>query len=76
MVLVSALAGAATLWLVWSERYGLARVSSALAVVAIVVGWALAQNPYLLPPGLTLDDAARRRRDALPPWSSSSRSAC
>jgi len=58
MVLVSALAGAATLWLVWSERYGLARASSALAVVAIVVGWALAQDPYLLPPSFTLDDAA------------------
>ena len=55
MVIVSALAGASTLALVWTERYGLARVSSALAVVAIVVGWALAQNPYLLPPDLTLD---------------------
>src|SRR4051812_31200963 len=39
MVILSALAGGATLWLVWTERYGLARVSSALAVVAIVVGW-------------------------------------
>jgi cytochrome d ubiquinol oxidase subunit II len=29
-----------------------------LAVIAIVVGWALAQNPYLLPPHLTLDQAA------------------
>jgi cytochrome d ubiquinol oxidase subunit II len=58
MVIVSAAAGAATLWLVWSERYGLARASAALAVVAIVVGWALAQRPYLLPPDLKLDDAA------------------
>ena len=58
MVVVSALAGAATLALVWTERYGLARATSALAVVAIVVGWALAQNPYLLPPDLTLDAAA------------------
>jgi cytochrome d ubiquinol oxidase subunit II len=58
MVIVSALAGASTLALVWTERYGLARVSSALAVVAIVVGWALAQDPYLLPPSLTLDQGA------------------
>jgi cytochrome d ubiquinol oxidase subunit II len=58
MVIVSALAGATTLFLVWTERYGPARVSSALAVVAIVIGWALAQNPYLLPPALTLDEAA------------------
>jgi cytochrome bd ubiquinol oxidase subunit II len=55
---VSALAGALTLLLVWTGRYGLARASSALAVVAIVVGWAVAQNPYLLPPDLTLDEGA------------------
>ena len=48
---------------------------SALAVVAIVVGWALAQNPYLLPPDLRSTrpppptPRCRRR-------SSSSRSAC
>ena len=58
MVIVSGLAGAASLALVWCERYGLARVTSALAVIAIVVGWALAQDPYLLPPSLTLDEAA------------------
>jgi cytochrome d ubiquinol oxidase subunit II len=58
MVVLSAAAGGLTLFLVWTRRYGLARASSALAVVAIVVGWALAQNPYLLPPKLTLDAAA------------------
>jgi cytochrome d ubiquinol oxidase subunit II len=58
MVLVSALAGAATLGLVATERYGQARLSSAAAVGAITVGWVLAQDPYLLPPRLTLDQAA------------------
>ena len=58
MVVVSALAGAVTLALVWSERYGLARLTSALAVAAIVVGWALAQDPYFLPGELTLERAA------------------
>ncbi len=58
MVVVSALAGAVTLGLVWSERYGLARLTSALAVAAIVVGWALAQDPYILPGELTLERAA------------------
>ena len=48
----------------WTERYGLARLTSALAVVAIVVGWALAQDPYLLPGELTLEQARGRRRDA------------
>jgi cytochrome bd ubiquinol oxidase subunit II len=58
MVALCAAAGLVTLVLIWRERYGLARVSSALAVVCIVVGWALAQDPYVLPPQLTLDEAA------------------
>ena len=58
MVLVSALLGAVTIALVWRERFGAARVSSAGAVAAIVAGWALAQSPYLLPGELTLDQAA------------------
>jgi cytochrome bd ubiquinol oxidase subunit II len=57
-VLVSGLAGAVTLWFVWGERYGLARWSSAAAVAAITVGWVLAQDPYVLPPRLTLSAAA------------------
>jgi cytochrome d ubiquinol oxidase subunit II len=57
-VLASGLAGAVTLWLVWTERYDLARWSSAAAVGAITVGWVLAQDPYVLPPQLTLDQAA------------------
>ena len=50
MVIVSAVFGVVTMALVWTRRYGLARFASAVAVIAIVVGWALAQNPYLLPP--------------------------
>jgi cytochrome d ubiquinol oxidase subunit II len=57
-VLASGVAGAATLWLVFSERYDLARWTSAIAVAAITVGWVLAQSPYVLPPHLTLDQAA------------------
>ena len=58
MVILSALAGAATLFLVWKERFGLARVTAAAAVTAVTVGWVLAQEPYLLPDQLTLDEAA------------------
>jgi cytochrome d ubiquinol oxidase subunit II len=58
MVIASALAGLGTLALVWRERYGVARLTAALAVTCITVGWALAQDPYLLPPELTLDEAA------------------
>jgi cytochrome bd ubiquinol oxidase subunit II len=58
LVIASAVCGAATLGLVWSERFGLARVSAAAAVACITVGWAAAQSPDLLPGQLTLDQAA------------------
>ena len=57
-VIASGLAGGATLGLVWKRRFGLARLSAAGAVAAIMVGWALAQNPDLLPGQLTLDQGA------------------
>ncbi|MEO3803054.1 cytochrome d ubiquinol oxidase subunit II [Nonomuraea sp. B1E8] len=57
MVAVSGVAGIATLLLVWRERFGLARASAAVAVAAIVAGWAMAQRPRLLP-GLTVEQAA------------------
>jgi cytochrome d ubiquinol oxidase subunit II len=56
-VLVSAGAGVGTLALVWRRRFEAARYSAALAVAAIVVGWALAQEPTFLP-GLTVHQAA------------------
>ena len=34
------------------------RVLAAGAVAAVVWGWGVAQHPYLLPPTLTIDDAA------------------
>jgi cytochrome d ubiquinol oxidase subunit II len=57
-VLASGAAGLATLWLEWGERFEAARFTVALAVGAIVAGWAFAQEPYLLPPELTLEEAA------------------
>jgi cytochrome bd ubiquinol oxidase subunit II len=56
-VIISALAGVATLALVWVRRFELARFSAAVAVAAMIVGWALAQQPLLLP-GLTIHQAA------------------
>jgi cytochrome d ubiquinol oxidase subunit II len=56
-VALSLLAGAATLVLVYRRRLDAARISAAIAVAAVVGGWALAQNPVLLP-GLTVRQAA------------------
>ena len=57
-VAASGVAGAATLALVWARRFTPARLSSAAAVASITVGWALAQDPYLLPGELTLEAGA------------------
>ncbi|HEX9379762.1 MAG TPA: cytochrome d ubiquinol oxidase subunit II [Gaiellaceae bacterium] len=56
-VIASGLAGVATLALVLRRRFAPARVTAALAVAAIVAGWALAQRPDVLP-GLTVEEAA------------------
>ena len=56
-VIVSFLAGLVTLMLVYDRRYEPARYCAAIAVAAIVAGWALARWPTILP-GLTVDQAA------------------
>ncbi len=53
LVIVSAVAGVASLLLVLRRRYLLVRVTAAVAVTAVLWGWALAQYPYLLPPPAT-----------------------
>jgi cytochrome d ubiquinol oxidase subunit II len=56
-LIVSILAGIATLDRVWRRSFETARYTSAIAVAAVIAGWALAQNPVLLP-GLTVREAA------------------
>src|SRR5579863_4542420 len=60
LVCVSGAAGLATLALCWASRFGLARLTAALAVAAVVVGWAAAQAPRFLP-GMTVTQAAAGR---------------
>ncbi len=57
-VIVSALAGLGSLALLLRRAYQAARLSASLAVAALLLGWAAAQYPYLLPPTLTITDAA------------------
>jgi cytochrome bd ubiquinol oxidase subunit II len=59
-LVASLAAGVATLALVWRRQYELARYSAAVAVAAIIAGWALAQSPLFLP-GLTIEAAAAPR---------------
>jgi cytochrome d ubiquinol oxidase subunit II len=57
VLVVSLLAGTATMALVYRRRFEAARYSAALAVAAVVAGWAFARYPTLLP-GLTVRQAA------------------
>jgi len=58
------LTGAAALtafWALWRRHYRIARVAAAAQVALILWGWGLAQFPYLLPPDLTIAQAAAPR---------------
>jgi cytochrome bd ubiquinol oxidase subunit II len=57
-VVVSGVAGLVAMGLVVLRRFTAARLSAALAVAAVIVGWAVAQRPYLLPTTLTVEAAA------------------
>ena len=59
-LIASIVAGCATLALVWWKRYEVSRYTAALAVAAIIAGWALAQSPVFLE-GLTVREATAGR---------------
>jgi cytochrome bd ubiquinol oxidase subunit II len=61
VIAVSAVAGLAAIGLLATRRYAAARVASAVAVATVLIGWAVAQYPYVLPPALTIEAAARGR---------------
>lgn len=58
LMVVSALAGLASLRLLARRRYNVARVTAALAVTAVLWGWGAGQYPYLLEPSFGVDEAA------------------
>jgi cytochrome d ubiquinol oxidase subunit II len=57
-VVVSAGSGAGALFLLVRRSYRGARLLAVGAVASIVVGWGVAQWPYMLPTSLTVSDAA------------------
>jgi cytochrome d ubiquinol oxidase subunit II len=61
LVIVSALAGLASLGLVVARRFVGARLAAAIAVTAVLLGWAAGQYPYLLVGQLTIGQAAAAR---------------
>jgi cytochrome d ubiquinol oxidase subunit II len=61
IVIASALGGFASIAALWTRRFVLARVAAVIAVAAVVVGWGVAQYPWLLTDTLTIEDAAGAR---------------
>jgi cytochrome bd ubiquinol oxidase subunit II len=61
VIVLSVVAGLVAIALLVLRRYAIARLASGLAVTAILIGWAVAQYPYVLPPYLTIDQAAAPR---------------
>lgn len=61
LIIISALAGSATLALLASRRWNAARFTAILAVASVVIGWAVAQYPDLLVDHATLESTAGAR---------------
>jgi cytochrome bd ubiquinol oxidase subunit II len=58
LVILSALAGLATLWLLHRRQRRGARLSAIAAVASVVLAWGVAQWDYMLPESLTVKAAA------------------
>jgi cytochrome bd ubiquinol oxidase subunit II len=61
LVVISVAAGIAVLAALLLDVVRLVRPLAALAVAAVIWGWAVSQYPYVLPPWLTIADAAAPR---------------
>ena len=61
LMVISALAGTATLALMWRRSYGIARFTAVAAVVAVLVGWGVGQYPWFLVDHVKIADAAGAR---------------
>ena len=58
LIVISALAGSTTLWLLWRRTYPLARLTAVVAVASVVLGWGVGQYPWLLVDEVRIQDAA------------------
>ena len=58
LIIASGLAGAGTLVLLFQRRYQPARLTAVAAVTTVVLGWGIAQYPWMLVDEVTIADAA------------------
>ncbi|MCL3818289.1 cytochrome d ubiquinol oxidase subunit II [Aeromicrobium wangtongii] len=58
LIVVSGLAGAATLGCLVTRRYRIGRVAAVVAVASVITGWGVAQYPWLLVDQVRIEDGA------------------
>lgn len=58
LIVIAALAGFATMVMLWQRRYNPARITAIIAVLAVVSGWGVGQYPWLLVDEMLIEDAA------------------
>jgi cytochrome bd ubiquinol oxidase subunit II len=58
LLVLAAVAGIATLVLLYRRRYSVARVPAVVAVGSVITGWGVGQYPWLLVDQVTIDDGA------------------
>jgi cytochrome bd ubiquinol oxidase subunit II len=56
--LITGAVAAGVMWMLWIRRYLLARALAAIQVAMILLGWGMAQYPYIVVPALTISEAA------------------
>lgn len=61
LVIISAVAGAVTMYLLWQHRLRAARAGAGIAVATVVAGWGAAQYPWILVDQVTIEQGAGAR---------------
>ena len=61
LIIVSALAGATSMWQLWHRDFSRARIGAVIAVAAIVIGWGVGQYDWILVDEVTIADGIGAR---------------
>ena len=58
LVVISGVGGLATVWLLITKKYARARITAVVSVGSVVLGWGVAQYPWLLVDQVTIAEGA------------------
>ncbi len=57
IVAASLVTGFLSLWALWGGRFRRAALGAATTVATVILGWTVAQHPWLVPPAISIDSA-------------------